>query len=350
MADTSTIRRVTVSRNDDRYECFPDVAILPDERLITVYRESEGHVGREYTHLVWRTSADSGETWSERNVLIEANRTGGLEKWNCPRIGVLNDGRIYILCDRYPVDTGHEDEGSTTFIWWSTDGSSWDGPHDTGIYGIVPDRICQLPGGRMLLATHWRSAGTDRLSQTVAISDDGGVTWSDRITVAANPELDLCEASILRMPSGELVCYMRENSGKGLPVFKSISTDDGESWSPAVPTLMAGGHRPVAGYLPGGDVMITYRQTIGGRGTGAQNTFAFREPVDSALAEDFQSQTGNVLPLDHDRSLNRDGGYTGWVALPDNRVFVVNYIVDDAPRAQIRGYFLTEDCFFTPAI
>ncbi len=342
--------RVTVSRNDDVYECFPDIALLNDGSLLCVYRESDSHVGNDFTTLVWRTSADSGTTWGERNVLAETRRDStGLDKWNCPRVGVLGDGRVYILCDLFPVDVGHEDDGSTTLIWWQTGDGAWDGPHDTGIPGIVPDRICELPSGRLLLATHWRSGETKRLAQTVAYSDDGGVTWSDRVTIAASDDLDLCEASIIRLPGGELVCYLRENSMIGLPMYKSISTDDGETWGEIAPTLMAGGHRAVAGLLPSGNVLITYRQTIGGTATWAQNTFAFREPIESALMRDAQKQTGVLLPLDHDRSPRRDGGYTGWVNLPDGRAFIVNYINDDAPMAQIRGYWITEDMFELPS-
>ena len=57
-------------------------------------------------------------------------------------------------------------------------------------------------------------------------------------------------------------------------------------------------------------------------------------------------QSGAILPLDHDHSPRADTGYTGWVVLPDGvTIFVVNYIVDDAPMAQIRGYYLYERMF-----
>jgi hypothetical protein len=342
--------RVTISRNDELYECFPDIALLRDGSLVCVYRESDGHTAHDFTTLVWRVSTDNGVTWGDRNILVESVRAPGhdLLKWNCPRVGELSDGRVYILCDHFPVDEGHEDFGSTTFIWWRNDNGSWDDPHNTCIPGIMPDRICELPSGRMLLATQWRSSVTSHLAQTVAHSDDGGATWSERITIAASNHLDLCEASIIRLPLGELVCYMRENSMIGLPAYKSISHDDGATWSEIAPTLMAGGHRLVAGFLPSGHIMVTYRQTIGGTGPISQNLFAYREPIESALELDPKKQTGVILPVDHDRNPMRDGGYTGWVTLPDGRVFIANYIVDDAPNAQIRGYWLTEDLFELP--
>ena len=68
------------------------------------------------------------------------------------------------------------------------------------------------------------------------------------------------------------------------------------------------------------------------------HTFAFLEPVDSALATQKGEQKGAVLPLDLDASPFADSGYTGWVEYERGRFLVVNYINDDAPMAQIRGY------------
>jgi sialidase-1 len=51
------------------------------------------------------------------------------------------------------------------------------------------------------------------------------------------------------------------------------------------------------------------------------------------------------MPIDYDRSARSDLGYSGWVQFPDGEIFVVNYIVDDAPRGQIRGYAFMPDEF-----
>ena len=49
--------------------------------------------------------------------------------------------------------------------------------------------------------------------------------------------------------------------------------------------------------------------------------------------------------VDYDRSPTPDTGYSGWVWLSDGLIFCVNYIVDDWPVAQIRGYWLGEGFF-----
>ena len=44
-----------------------------------------------------------------------------------------------------------------------------------------------------------------------------------------------------------------------------------------------------------------------------------------------------------------DTGYSGWVQFDDGEIYVVNYIVDDAPNGQIRGYALRlEEFTVTP--
>ena len=67
--------------------------------------------------------------------------------------------------------------------------------------------------------------------------------------------------------------------------------------------------------------------------------------MDSAAAAKTADQKGVILPLDHDRSEYSDSGYSGWVVLPDGSIYVVTYIVDDAPTAQVRAYKFTEDEF-----
>ena len=82
----------------------------------------------------------------------------------------------------------------------------------------------------------------------------------------------------------------------------------------------------------------TAEEMIIGQGGATVHTFAYLEPVESALAPEKSEQKGAVLPLDVDASPFADSGYTGWVEYERGRFLVVNYINDNAPMAQIRGY------------
>ena len=48
--------------------------------------------------------------------------------------------------------------------------------------------------------------------------------------------------------------------------------------------------------------------------------------------------TVRLFPLEYDRNLRPDHGYTGFVELGDGSVYVINYVKDDLPKCQIRGY------------
>jgi hypothetical protein len=91
-------------------------------------------------------------------------------------------------------------------------------------------------------------------------------------------------------------------------------------------------------------VIVLHRHQPG-RGPFAKNLFAYRETIDAALSPLRENQDGVILPLDHDSSDRSDSSYCGWVELQAGRFFVVNYINDDAPMAQIRGMYFTEDEF-----
>jgi hypothetical protein len=344
------IEKFTISRNDEEYECFPSMTRLANGRVIVIYRESDAHIAKEYTRIILRSSDDDGHTWSNRFVLVDSMKTADvLMKYNCPKVQQLKDGRVLAICERYPVPPGEGGEMldiSRSLFWFSDDnGDTWSDPVETPVGGIMPDEVVELDNGDWLLATQWRAPETGDLAQYVSRSRDQGKTWDAPVVVASRKGYKFCEASIIKMPGGELVCYIRENSGKGLPMYKSISNDNGLSWHGPYETLMAAGHRAVAHLTQSGKVLITYRYQPGAKGPWAKNTFAYLESVESALQPDRALQSGTIMPIDHDRSPKSDGGYTGWVEIQPGSFLCVNYIVDDAPKAQIRGYRFREDDF-----
>ena len=392
-----SIEKVTVSRNDSVYELLPDVVRTPGGKLVCIYRESDGHTIRHFSAVATRTSVDGGHTWSARRPLVEArpDDEGVVLKWNRPHIQRLKDGRLLALCDVFPVPPDEDTDytNAHAVFWWSDDeGESWSEPEHTPVFGLVPDRVVELPSGAWLLSSCVRMKGDsyDHQGNSVQIvhrSEDQGKTWQGPYTVGQDDRYDLSEGSILLLPDGELVCYIRDDSGlddetqgraaRGVPALKSFSNDEGRTWDGVYETPMDGCHAPSAGLLPSGKVLVTYRYQQAGvageapppwtysaarrrveeqtgpskpsGGTASylfRNTMAYLETVESAKARDLSRQGGIILPLDHDRSPRSDGGYTGWVVLHTGKVFCLNYIVDDAPLAQIRGYWFDESDFY----
>ncbi len=343
------IERFSVSRDDDIYEAFPDVTLTASGRLVCVFAECTHHADRDYTRIMLATSDDRGRTWTPKWPLTDAlhRRDTGDPHWNCPRVSTLSDGRLAAVADRPSVDE------KTNFFWLSDDdGETWDGPRDIAVKGIVPDQLIELRhgehAGRWMLNAHVKTEGPEgpRWRVRCWFSDDAGASWEGPALIASEHGLQLCEGSVVELPEGQLVCFMRENSGEGLDAFKSFSLDGGLTWQGPYRFPLPASHRPVAGVLHSGHVLITHRFMQGGRGwTGwwTQNVFAALTDVESCLARERNDAHTRIMPLDFDRSPESDTGYTGWAQLPDGEIYVVNYIVDDAAKAHIRGYAFRED-------
>ncbi len=325
------IRKFTVSRNETYHQGWPDLVRTRTGRLLCIFSECESHRFRNDCHIMLIESDDDGATWKNRRPLTELTQKD--DYYNCARLSLLADGTIVAICDRIQ---GDENRTACQYLWKSTDdGESWSEPEILPFTGIVPDKITTLSTGRILLAAHFENHATGKLEQYLWYSDDGMKTWSERVTVAADPRYNLCEVSIYECTDGTLVALMRENSGMGWDCLKTISTDDGEHWSEVYPSNMPGCHRPVAGRLADGRVLVSYRYQPG-RTWMATTLLTLTD--EESLKNPGREGSYRVIPLDYDRAPLPDGGYTGWVQLPDGDVLLVNYITDDSPKPQIRGY------------
>ena len=354
------IQKFPISRDDRLYHAWPDVALTATGRLVCVFSECTHHGDRSYTRVMLTTSEDRGRSWTPKRPLTEplSGDPAENEYWNCARISTLSDGRLAVAVDRL---LGKELSRRRTrnLLYFSDDeGESFSGPVETPAEGIVPDQVIELRegenAGRWLIGAHEVTNGdTDQATwqQRTWFSDDRGATWSPPVLAASEPGLQLCEGSLVELPGGVLVVFMRENSNLGRDAYKAVSRDGGQSWGPATRFPLPGCHRPVAGVLASGRVMITHRYNPGGRPKWGrwQNTFAALADVDSCLAGQRNDASVRILPLDYDRHVESDCGYTGWVQFEDGEIYVVNYLLDDHPRGQIRGYAFGEDEFLLGA-
>lgn len=328
------IKKYVVSNDKTIYEAWPDIIQTNRGKLICVFSECEHHCDRTHARIVWVESTDKGHTWSEKNYLTERAPSSALY-FNCARISKLQNGRLAIICDRIH---GDENGLSEIFIWFGDEeGTEWGEPMQLPFCGIVPDRLTQLKNGRLLLGAHFQNPATGKLEQYLWYSDDNAKTWSERVTVAADPRYNLCEVSILECRDGTLVAFLRENSGMGYDCLKAISHDSGTTWEGVYSMAIPGCHRPTTGFLKDGRILLTYRYFPGGKNSD-RNMFGAIFDEESAKATQRKEQEVITFPIDYDRHKSPDGGYTGWTELDDGEVYVVNYIKDDEDKAQIRGY------------
>jgi len=342
------IHKFTISRDDDIYEAFPDVTLARSGRLVCAFAECAHHKDRSYTRIMLTDSTDRGRTWSQKRPLTEP--TNGLPWWNCPRIATLRDGRVAALVDKlFARERSASPEDCKNYLFLSEDeGATCTEPIETPALGIVPDKLLELESGRWILSCHYRDAGFGYLVQRLWYSDDQGKSWSDPAIVGRQQGLNLCEASLLPVDARTLVAFHRENSRKGWDCFKTISRDAGRTWGEPIAFPLPGCHRPVSGSLNDRRVLITHRFMQGGRGWvgwWTQNFFAALTDVESVLAGSREEAHTRILPIDFDRSPESDTGYSGWAQFDDGEIYIVNYILDDAPKGQIRGYSLRMEDF-----
>jgi len=235
------VQKHIISRDDRYYHAFPDVALTPSGRLVCVISECTHHGDRSYTRIALRDSVDRGRTWSEKRYLTGG--TEGLPYWNCPRISTLRDGRLVAVADSIGTAEHHrcEYDKLLNYLFFSSDeGRTWSDPVLTPAQGIVPDKLRELQSGRWLLSCHVADRETGFLTQRLWHSDNSGVTWQGPVTVGRKSGLNLCEGSILEVEPGVLVAFHRENSFAGWDCFKTVSRNQGESWSEPVGVPPAG--------------------------------------------------------------------------------------------------------------
>jgi len=376
-------RPFDIVRDDRLYESFPDLFLTRGGRLLLAYREADAHIPTD-TRLILMSSGDRGRTWAQRIVLSAQSDALGTGTWNCPRVSQLSDGRIALVAD-LKVRGDTRTTPYDTYLWWSQDeGKTWYGPTNVHCPGFLPDKVIELGNGELIMGLQLRDSsdgreippllpnliplgaemrgkrGTPatpvfrRVYQALYRSVDGGRSWGHAAIVARSDRLSLAEGSIVKLPNGRLICYLRENSFKGHPTYVSHSQDGGWSWSPITETPMRG-HRPTAGLTHGGRMLVTYRNV--GALEGPQpgpfllpdgdrwvvsprvrmSTLAWFGDPESGVSE-------ALVEIEHDESRALpDFGYSGWVQFPDGEILVVYHHRGEAPLSCIRGCRFHED-------
>ena len=254
-------------RSPNRFTKNPDIIRLASGRLLLVYSDTEAHWGETTQILTILYSDDEGRSWDKLNEVATADRSKGDEHLVTPRISLLSDNRIAVICDHDDYSHFHEDQPPGNWIWWSTDeGNTWDGPHKPNIMGFEPDRMMDLPDGRLAVCSQIMLRESQEFAEIMTTSSDGGITWGNQVIVAHDGYHRFCEGALVILNGGkELACVMRENQSGGIPSFVTFSQDNGKTWSDPKMCPFAL-HRPYAKQLADGRCMVTGRHVNGGLG------------------------------------------------------------------------------------
>ena len=257
-----------VWRSPGRFTKNPDIVETKSGRLMLVYSDNDSHWSQETQVLTILASDDQGRTWFKLSEVDTADLRKGDERLVTPRLSCLADGRLAVLIDHDDYGHFHQEQSCGIVLYWSHDnGQTWTAAQDTGIIGFEPDRIIELPDGRLAVVTQVIFSKSQQCGLMLYTSQDGGKSWQEISTIAHDGYHLFCEGGLIILDSGkEFAVVMRENHNGGIPSFVSFSRDGGFSWTEPqmLPFHL---HRPYGKQLPDGRVMVTGRNLLGGIGT-----------------------------------------------------------------------------------
>ncbi len=249
-----TTRQVIVDKEPGQYLGHPTTVLLEDQKtILTVYPKGHGKGA-----IVMKKSTDGGKTWSDRLPVPENWATSQ----EVPTIHRVVDAkgvkRLIMFSGLFPICMAIS----------ADDGVNWTSLKPIGDFGgiVAMASVERLQNGNYMALFHddgrfLRNSGTvSKFIVYKIISTDGGLTWSQPVSIAEHPEAHLCEPGLIRSPDGkQIAVLLRENSRK-MNSFVIFSDDEGETWTQ--PRELPGaltGDRHTGKYAPDGRLFITFR-------------------------------------------------------------------------------------------
>ncbi|MDX1873120.1 exo-alpha-sialidase [Mycolicibacterium sp. 120266] len=271
-----------------------NLAVLPDGALGCVWfagtQEGVSDIG------VWFSRLDDG-VWSPP-VALSDDPTRSEQN---PILYVHDSNQVWLLWTSQHA--GNQDTARVLRRISSDGGHSWGEPHvllpETEEGGVfVRQPLIRLPGGRLLLPIFHcvRVPGQrwvgDRDYSGVMISDDDGGTWREVVVPDSTGAVHM---NIGRRSDGTLVALYRSRWADF--VYRSVSTDDGQTWSAPQPTDLPNNNSSIQFVvLPDDRLALVYNESSAADAT-ARRTSLYDEIDDDGLAAE-EPAPATRLPVD----------------------------------------------------
>lgn len=359
MTSTLTVRdyRVFFDRQADGYGTIGGSLVWDGDELVGVFGSGPFDDDEAGQHPFLVRTPDLGRTWTEPQAFgppVTGDRTRqsvGLSLLGPTQQGtVLAHGchmqlgseakRLYedLSFRAYTLLLGRRETGAADFTYERYPSGAFLGEQ-------FMERGVQLPSGRLVFAIWGCRARGENWRCGVLLSDDDGRTWRYR-DVGYEPDLGIRdrpdgdgypagfnEQSLFLTPAGRLVSIIRGREKLGRLVdspkdtwfYRSVSDDDGETWSTPEPVNVAGtGAAGVGWVLPDGSLLhacrVPYSRTLydlpeselfglhlarsfDDGATWQTERFVQRDPEGRPFTNHYNAMNGQFVPVEDGRLL-----------------------------------------------
>ncbi|KWX22664.1 glycosyl hydrolase [Mycolicibacterium wolinskyi] len=270
-----------------------NLAVLPDGKLACVWFAGTQEGVPDI--CVWMSRLD-GDAWSSP-VQLSDDPTRSEQN---PVLHVTESGAVWLMWTSQHA--GNQDTARVLRRISTDGGASWGPVHtlipETDEGGVfIRQPVVRLPSGRLLLPVFhcvkvpghkWVG---DHDYSAVMVSDDSGESWRE---VAVPCSTGCVHMNIGRLSDGTLVALYRSRWADA--VYRSTSTDDGETWTAPVPTELPNNNSSIQFVvLPDDRLALVFNESSADDATD-RRTSLYDEIDDDGLAD---AALAPVQPNEH---------------------------------------------------
>lgn len=217
-------QRITVSNDANKYEAWPGIVQTSDGTLIVSYRtcDTNTHTYDATGHIVMRTSANNGLTWSNETTVMDVaddldTRTGNLM--------ILDNNGVETLLQTAQVTNSSNQH--SLYITYSIDkGVNWSEPELILAGRVSACKPIQLSDDSLIIPVY--KVTSNDYTVSIFKSTDYGNSWTEIIVNHSAP-IYYNESAIIETTPGNILMVTRWESGTNFIQF--TSGDYGITWS-----------------------------------------------------------------------------------------------------------------------
>ena len=293
-----------------------DAVVLENGDILLAYSDFFGFGDFDRAQISGKISKDGGYAWGKKFTLQENE---GKVNVMCASFLRLHSGEI---CHFYGKKNSIKDLKFYKKIS-SDDGQHWSKPvcvtPCAGYMQLTNNGAIQLKSGRILFAVS-HTPGINHFKCFTSFSDDSGKTWKKGRTVIDLPKRGADEPKVIELKDGRVMMIIRNQLGY---IYKSYSSDGGDTWSKPEPMSLVSSESPAAiNRIPQtGDLLIIWNNVFN-LDDGSHHCGG-RCPLTAAISRDDGEKWENMKNIEADRK--NDYGYPS-ITFVGEKVLLTYYV------------------------